>query len=291
MKNIFEPQKRLAAINDISGLGKCSLTVALPVVSATGVECACLPTALLSTHTGEFSGFTRLDLSGELLPIAEHWRSVGVRFDAVYSGYLASPEQALLVERVIDTIADGDTLVIVDPAMADNGEYYSGFDSRMCAAFASLCGRASVITPNVTEAALLAGLPLHPAPHGREYIDGLMTALSALCQGVIAITGVRPAEGAIGYVVRDRAGNRLEAMGQAYDGTFYGTGDIFASSFAALLTRGASVSDALSAAASLVEDSVHRTLLRDTPRRFGVDFESALPAYLANVSRIFSRDI
>ena len=128
----------VAAIHDLSGLGKCSLTVALPVISATGVECACIPTAVLSTHTGEFTGWTFRDLSDDMLPIARHWQREGVRIDGIYSGYLASPEQAELLAQTIDCIAAPDTLVIVDPVMADNGIYYSQIDDRMCAAFRRL---------------------------------------------------------------------------------------------------------------------------------------------------------
>ena len=165
MDNTLPPLKRIAAIHDLSGLGKCSLTVALPVISATGVECACIPTAVLSTHTGEFTGWTFRDLSDDMLSIAHHWQRIGVRIDGVYSGYLASPEQAQLLAQTLDCIAAPDTLVVIDPVMADNGSYYSKIDDRMCAAFRRLLSRADVITPNVTEAALLAGLPYEPGTH------------------------------------------------------------------------------------------------------------------------------
>lgn len=280
--------KRIAAVNDISGLGKCSLTVALPVISASGVECSCIPTALLSTHTGEFTGWTKRDLSGDMLPIARHWHSVGASFDGVYSGYLASPEQALELERVIDTIADRRTLIIVDPAMADNGEYYSGFDERMCAAFRRLCLRADVITPNITEAALLSGLPYRPGPHSDEYIDALMEGLGYICGGIIAMTGVHMSDGQIGVVAMDtRTGDSCVCTRPAAPGVFYGTGDIFASALAALLVRGAGMRDAAETAISLVYESIQRTVRRGTPRRFGVDFEGALGKYIRRVDEIF----
>ena len=286
----MEKLKRIAAVNDVSGFGKCSLTVALPVVSATGVECACIPTALLSTHTGEFTGWTRRDLTDQMLPIARHWASLGIEFDGIYSGYLASPEQELVLEEVIGTIAGADTLVICDPAMADNGKYYAGFDDEMTAAFRRLCARADVVTPNVTEASLISGVEYMPAPHTRDYIERLFDGLEKHAGRYVAITGVHPADGVIGTVVRDRVtGEEKSAMSKALPGMFYGTGDIFASAFAALLVRGASIGDALDAASALVSESIERTYVRGTPRPYGVDFEGALPDYMRRVENIFAR--
>ena len=200
MENI-ERVKRIAAIHDISGFGKCSLTVALPVVSATGVECSCIPTALLSTHTGEFTGWTRRDLTDQMLPIARHWHQLGIRFDGVYSGYLASPAQERVLEEVYGLIAGEGTLIVCDPAMADNGSYYTGFGHDMRDTFRRLCARADVITPNITEAALLAGEEYRPAPHSREYLERIFEGLAALGPRVIAVTGVDDGAGRIGTVV------------------------------------------------------------------------------------------
>ena len=288
MEAKLEKLKRIAAVNDVSGFGKCSLTVALPVVSATGVECACIPTAILSTHTGEFTGWTFHDLTDQMLPIARHWALLDLDFDGIYSGYLASPEQALLVEEIIGTIANEHTLVICDPAMADNGRYYSGLGEGMTEAFRRLCARADVITPNVTEAALLSGVEHSPAPHSHDYIERLFDGLERHAGRYVAITGVHPAEGLIGTVVRDRdTGEERSAMSEALPGMFYGTGDIFASAMAALLVRGAGIGDALDAASALVQESIARTYLRGTPRPYGVDFEGALPNYMRRVEGIF----
>ncbi len=289
MNTTFPKLKRIAAINDVSGFGKCSLTVALPVISATGVECACIPTALLSTHTGEFTGWTRRDLTDQMLPIARHWASLGIEFDGIYSGYLASPEQALIVEEIIGTIAGENTLVICDPAMADNGEYYAGFDGGMAEAFRRLCARADIITPNVTEAALLSGVEYERAPHSKEYIDRLFDGLERHAGRYVAITGVHPSDGVIGTVVRDRVtGESRSAMSRAYPGMFYGTGDIFTSALSAMLVRGAGVGDALDAASALVRESIERTYERGTPRPYGVDFEGTLPEYVRRVEEIFA---
>ena len=172
--------------------------------------------------------------------------------------------------------------------MADNGSYYSKIDDRMCAAFRRLLARADVITPNVTEAALLAGLPYEPGTHSDAYLAQLFQALGALGAGIVTVTGVRPQPDVIGNVACDcRTGEMHVSMRPAHPGVFYGTGDVFASALAALLVRGAPLSAALETATALTDESICRSLWRDTPRRFGVDFEGALPAYIRRVEKIF----
>ena len=196
--------------------------------------------------------------------------------------------QAELLAQTIDCIAAPDTLVIVDPVMADNGIYYSQIDDRMCAAFRRLLSRADVITPNITEAALLAGLPYEPGTHSDAYLAQLFRALGALGAGVVTVTGVRPQPDVIGNVACDcRTGEMYASMRPAHPGLFYGTGDVFASALSGLLVRGAPLSDALETATALTDESICRSLWRDTPRHFGVDFEGALPAYIRRVEKIF----
>ena len=282
--------KRIAAVHDLSGLGKCSLTVALPVISAAGVECSCIPTALLSTHTGEFTGWTLRDLTDEMLPIARHWNSLGVQFDGVYTGYLADPAQAHTLEQVIDLISGPESLLIVDPVMADNGSYYSNMGEEMCAAFRHLIRRADVITPNITEAALLTGTDYTPDGHDDDYLCGMFESLAAMGPRMITITGIR-SNGMIGNVAfQAETGESFRALRPLHEGLFYGTGDIFASSLAALLVRGASLQAALETSTALTDDSIARSLRHDTPRRFGVDFEGALPAYLRRVRNLFPEE-
>lgn len=279
--------KRIAAVHDLSGLGKCSLTVALPVISATGVECACIPTALLSTHTGEFTGWTLRDLSDEMIPIARHWKSTGAQFDGVYTGYLANPAQAHTLEQVIDLISGPQSLLVVDPVMADNGSYYSNMGEDMCAAFRHLIRRADVITPNITEAALLTGTDYTPDGHDENYLRRMFEMLAAMGPRMITITGIRSGD-MIGNAAYDaQTGETFRALRPMHEGLFYGTGDIFASSLAALLVRGATLSSALETATALTDDSISRSLRHDVPRRFGVDFEGALPAYIDRVRNLF----
>ena len=280
--------KRMAAIHDLSGLGKCSLTVALPIVSASGVECCCIPTALLSTHTGGFTGWTFTDLSDDIVPIAEHWNSLNVKFDAIYSGYLASEAQGALLEKAIDLLRDEDTLVIVDPAMADNGKYYPNLGERMAKCFAKLIRKADIITPNITEACFITGTEYAPAPYTEDFVNGLLDKLSAMGPNTVAITGVSFEDGKVGVVARDRAKDKTcRVMTEARDGVFHGSGDVFGSALAALLTRGAALEDALRIAADFVYDSILRTEKRGTPRHYGLDFESALPEYIKSVDTLF----
>ena len=146
-------QKRVAAIHDISCLGRCSLTVALPIISAAGVETAVIPTAVLSTHTGGFKDYTVRDLSSDIVPTARHWKSEGITVDAVYTGYLCSKEQIYLVMEAARLISGSNTLLITDPVMADNGKLYKGFDGDYADYMLKLCSAADIITPNITEAA------------------------------------------------------------------------------------------------------------------------------------------
>ena len=279
--------KRIISIQDLSCIGKCSQGVALPVLSAMGIECAVLPTALLSAHTA-FDGFVTRDLTDCIRPILAHWKTLGLRFDAIYTGYLASQAQIDLVEEIFDDFGRPGNLFFVDPVMADNGSYYSKLGDDMCLAFRRLCRRADVITPNVTEAALLTGLEYREGIHSMDYVNSLLEELGKLCGGVVSITGVKPDEQSVGVATLNvKTGEHCMITKPVRPGIFYGTGDIFASAFAALLVRGAQLEPATRAALDLVGDSINQTVLRGSPRRFGVDFETALPNYVNRVSELF----
>ena len=288
MENI-ERVKRIAAIHDISGFGKCSLTVALPVVSATGVECSCIPTALLSTHTGEFTGWTRRDLTDQMLPIARHWHQLGIRFDGVYSGYLASPAQERVLEEVYGLIAGEGTLIVCDPGHGRQRQLLRRLRPRHARHLPpALRARARHHAQHHRgRAARGRGIPPRPAQPG---VPGahLRGPAAALGPRVIAVTGVHDGAGRIGTVVLEReTGRRYAAMREELGGVFYGTGDIFASAFAALLTRGACVAKSLELASALVAESIGYTYRQGTPRRDGVAFELALPNYVRRVSEAF----
>lgn len=273
--------KRIVSIQDISCLCRCSLTAALPVISAMGVECAVLPTAVLSTHTA-FPGFTCRDLTDQLAPVADHWAAQGIRFDAIYTGYLASAAQAEAVCQFFDRFKTPDTLLFVDPAMADNGRPYAGFDADFPRAMARVCARADVIVPNLTEACLLTGTAYRTA-YGEDDLRGLLQALAALGPRYAAITGVRLAPGQLGVLAYDRAEDRFFAhAGEHIPASFHGTGDVFASACVGGLMNGLDLAAALALAADFTVECIRRTE-RTPDNWYGVEFERALPYLVRRV--------
>ena len=268
--------KRIITVQDISCVGKCSLTVALPVISAMGVEACVLPTAVLSTHTA-FKGFTFRDLTSDINAITAHWKQEKLHFDAIYTGYLGSLEQIDLMHKLIDDFGSGDTRVIVDPCMADNGALYSGFTQEFAKAMAGLCSKADVIVPNLTEASFLLGLPYVAKGYDKNYIEDLVKKLSALGARRVVLKGVSFDDKKLGIVCYDSESEKItwyfhEKMQQS----FHGTGDIFASVLTGALVRGLKLEEACRLAADFVVESIRATLSHKDYNWYGVDFESAL---------------
>lgn len=267
--------KRIVSIQDISDIGKCSLTAALPVISAMGVECAVLPTAVLSAHS-QFEGFTFRDLTAEMTATAEHWKRLGLRFDAVYTGYLGSPRQVDVVRRFFDDFGKG-ARIIVDPAMADFGRLYSGFDADFPREMARLCQGADIILPNITEACLLLGVE-YREEYDREYIRSLLRGLAQLGASVCAITGVSFEEDKLGVVSYDSAsGEYFSYFRERCPGVFHGTGDLFASTVAGAVLNGWSIPDALALAADYTLECIKYTIADENANWYGVNFEQAIP--------------
>ncbi len=273
----MERQKRIAAIHDISGFGKCALTVALPVISAAGIEVSVIPTAILSTHTGGLTGYTHLDLTDEMPKIANHWESLNLTFDAVYSGYLGSESQIDIVSRFIDTFKGQNTVAIVDPAMADNGRMYALLDMQFAKSMKRLCKKADIIVPNMTEAAFLLDHEYFHGPYTKEYIENILHELSAMGPEKVVLTGVHFEDDTIGAASFDRQGNAIHYyFRNRVEGMFHGTGDVFASALTAALLRGKSLQDATQIAVDFTVDSIERTAKGGTDHRYGVDFERGL---------------
>ena len=276
------PTPRVAAIHDLSGFGRCSLTVALPVLSAMGIQCCPLPTAFLSTHTGGFEGFTFLDMTEEMPRVARHWESLGLRFDAVYSGFLAGRRQIGIVADFIRTFRTPETRVIVDPVMGDDGSIYQTYTPELCAGMAELTELADVITPNLTEAALLLDWDYASLfrPDGRQDPARLRQAVEELSRKgtrSVVLTGVSEAPGRTGALCYDAPTGSLETIQTDFVAhPLLGTGDIFASVLTGGLVRGKSLPAAARQAAEFIRACAERTVAEDLPLREGVDFEPLL---------------
>ncbi len=262
---------RVLAINDISCVGRCSLTVSLPVISACGVTCDVLPTALLSTHTGGFENYTFLDLSTEMQKIVAHWKSLGIQFDFIYSGYLGDIGQIETVLMLKNTfLADGGKF-IVDPVMGDSGRLYAGFDKAYVEKMKTLCKAADYILPNVTEACLLADFPY--CYQGADMGEQLISKLKTLCPHPIA-TGI-PCEDKISVYYTN--GNDIEYYThENVEGFFHGAGDVFASAFVGAIAKGKNNADAIRLAADFTTAAIRRSAIEVKDARYGLNFEAEI---------------
>ena len=277
-------QKRVAAIHDISCFGKCSLTVALPVISAMGVEVSAIPTAVLSTHTGGFTGYTFRDLTEDIQPIVRHWQTLNLHFDAFYTGYLGSFEQIDLVRESFHALKSEDTLLAVDPVMADNGKLYAHFPKDFPAGMRKLCAEADLIVPNLTEAALLLNEPYVEGPYERGYIEGLLKRLSAIGPRRVVLTGVWFDDDRLGAASYDRdTGETAVSLAPRIEGYYHGTGDVFASVLVGALLNGCNLPQAVELAVDFTAASIRRTHDAGTDIRFGVNFEAGLSTLAQDV--------
>ncbi|MFQ8799272.1 MAG: pyridoxamine kinase [Dysosmobacter sp.] len=265
---------RIAAIHDLSCFGRCSLTIALPVLSAMGCQCCPLPTALLSAHTG-FPGNTFLDLTVEMGRIADHWAAMDLQFDAIYSGFLGSADQVDTVARFFDTFKKSDTAVIVDPVMGDHGTAYRTCTPELCRGMRVLAENSDVITPNLTEAALLLDRPYEEIRQANAY--EVVRRLSLGGRRSVVLTGYSSEPGQTGTLCFDRDSGESKAVQTPREPQdFSGTGDLFASVLAGGVAKGVPLFQAAQAAADFVRDCIARTLAEGLTEQDGVDFEPLL---------------
>lgn len=269
--------KRLLTVQDVSCVGQCSLTVALPILSAAGHETAILPSAVLSTHTGGFKGYTFRDLTDDIPKIAAHWQSEGIGFDAIYTGYLGSARQIEYVKQIASTLLREGGVTFVDPAMADNGVLYTGFDDAFVAEMRKLVFSADIILPNITEACLLTG-----ATYRETYDEAYIADLSArLLDGgakTVVLTGVSYKNDTTGIVVADVSGSSYYEHRRLPQGS-HGTGDVYASAFVGAYMRGKSALEAAGIAGEYTLRCIEYTA-GDENHRYGVKFEPVLPYYI-----------
>lgn len=265
--------KRVLTIQDISCVGQCSLTVALPIISACGVETAVLPSAVLSTHTAGFSGFTFRDLTDDMPQIKEHWEKENIKFDAIYTGYLGSTKQIDYVADIFDSTGKDSCKIIVDPAMADGGKLYPAFDDEYVNAMKVLCGKADYVVPNITEACFLTDCE-YKTEYDRKYIDTLLEKLCALGAKNVILTGVSYEKDKLGVVVFEN-GIYSYYQHEFLPNSCHGTGDIYASAFVGALTRGKSAFDAAKIAADYTVECIKATA-DDKSHWYGAKFEPVL---------------
>ena len=236
---------RVAAIHDMSGFGRCSLTVAIPVLSAMGLQCCPLPTAFLSTHTGGFEGFSFLDMTDEMPRAAEHWKTLDLGFQCIYSGFLGSERQIQIVSDFIRDFREEDTVVVVDPVMGDHGTVYQTYTPAMCEGMVHLAEQADVIVPNLTEAALLLGVPYGELPTGENGCREIVERLSLDGRRSVVLTGAYAAPELTGAMCFDaKTGRTKSVQVRRIPREFYGTGDVFASVLAGALVKGETLPDA-----------------------------------------------
>ena len=271
-------QKHILAVNDISCMGRCSLTLALPVISAAGIITSVIPTAVLSTHTTGFTGYNYRDLSSDILPIAGHWQTLsGFSFDAIYTGYLGSQEQIDIVAELIRRFKKDKTLILIDPVMADHGRLYAGFSADFPSRMAELCTEANVITPNITEALLMLDKPYKEGPYSREFIQDILYTISKGRK--VVLTGVYFSEEEYGAAVYDGKSTHF-SLGKRIPGDYNGTGDLFASLLTAALVKGISLNKATDIAVDYTLKSIERTYKAGTDVKYGVNFEEGLSGLL-----------
>ncbi len=278
--------KIVLTIQDVSCFGQCSLTVALPILSAMGIETAILPSAVLSTHTGGFTGYTFRDLTDDLPAIQAHWAKENVSFDVFYTGYVGSKKQLSYIKNLVSDRRKPNAIFIVDPVMADGGKFYHGFDEDFAREMAAFMKGADVILPNLSEAAFLLGRPYKEKGYDKAYIESLVRDLSDISGGNVLLTGVSFDPLLLGVATYDR---KKDAVSYCFDerieGNFHGTGDVFASTFTGAITCGLSLEKAAALAVSFTVRAIKETLPDRKKHWYGVRFEKALPYLVSEIDK------
>ncbi len=272
---------KILTIQDVSCFGQCSLTVALPIISACGIECAVLPSSVLSTHTYGFKGYTFRDLTDDMPAIKDHFVKEGIKFDAIYTGYLGSAKQIDYVAEFFTQTAAEHCIKIVDPAMADNGNLYPGFDADFVKAMKGLCGKADYILPNLTEACFLTETE-YKLQYDQVYIEDIIHKLVDLGAKNVIFTGISYREGMTGIVVFEN-GQYSYYEHEFLSGSCHGTGDIYASAFTGAFMRGKTTFESARIAAIYTVECIRATA-GDPNHWYGAKFESVLGKLISMVN-------
>ncbi|MEG1528642.1 MAG: pyridoxamine kinase [Clostridia bacterium] len=276
--------KKILTIQDISCIGQCSLTVALPIISACGVECCIMPTAVLSTHTYKFNNYTFLDLTNEMSKIAKHWQEQNFSFDSIYTGYIGSVEQIGIIDKMFADFGK-DAKIVIDPVMADGGVLYTGFTPAFVKEMAKLIKKADIIVPNLTEASFLLDIPYVEKGYDRRYIENLCRSFTKLTNADVVLTGVSFEEDKLGVCVYNHAKDCVYYYFQnKIDIAMHGTGDVYASCLVGSLMRGKSLNESASIAVDYTVECIKQTI-PDKSHWYGVEFEKAMPYLVERLNK------
>ncbi len=268
--------RKVVTIQDISCFGKCSLTTALPVISAMGIETAVIPTAVLSTHTGGFKNYTFRDLTDDIPAIAAHWKSLDLSFNAIYTGYLGSKEQVRLVSDFFDSFGTEDNFIVVDPVMGDAGKFYAGFNNDFVREMMKLCAKADYIIPNMTEASLLLGIPFTD-DYDENYAKDVLRQLAGTGCPTPVLTGVHYDHDMQGAMAYDSKGDKFySSFRNNIDHYIHGTGDIFSSAFTGAVALGKDLQSSLDISVNFTVDCIEATLPCLEEMWYGTCFELCL---------------
>ncbi len=285
--NRLDQHKRVAAIHDISCAGRCSLTAALPLLSAAGIETNVIPTAVLSTHTGGFCSYTYRDLTADMLPIAQHWNRLEIKFDALYTGYIGTLEQLAILNEIVALLKNDRTMLFVDPVMADNGALYKCIRPEYIEGMREFCKKADIITPNMTEAMFLLGMEYAEGPYPEKLIHEILQRLAEFGNDYVILTGVsydNDRLGAVAYhCVKDKY---TYAFSRVVNGTFHGSGDVFASVLLGALLNGKTVEQAMKIAVDFTVLCITSTKKEGADLRYGLNFERNIPHLLKDLGLI-----
>lgn len=272
--------KRIVTIQDISCVGKCSLTVALPIISAMGIETAVIPTVVLSTHTA-FKNFTYRDLTGDLPKIAKHWKQEKFNFDGIYTGYLGSIEQIDILKEFFKQFKTPDNFIFIDPVMADNGKLYAGFDANFVKEMKKLCKMADIIVPNLTEASYMLEKE-YKEIYSEQEIKDILIELSNLGPKYVVLTGVSFKDNKLGVMSYNKETNEFFTyFKEKIPAKYHGTGDIFASTLVGAITNNNTLEEGLKIAVDYVWETINDTYKTNKKDAYGVNFETKIP-YLIN---------
>lgn len=272
--------KRIVTIQDISCVGKCSLTVALPIISAMEIETAVIPTAVLSTHTA-FKNFTYRDLTGDLPKIAKHWKQEKFNFDGIYTGYLGSIEQIDILKEFFKQFKTPDNFIFIDPVMADNGKLYAGFDANFVKEMKKLCKMADIIVPNLTEASYILEKE-YKEIYSEQEIKDILIELSNLGPKYVVLTGVSFKDNKLGVMSYNKETNEFFTyFKEKIPAKYHGTGDIFASTLVGAITNNNTLEEGLKIAVDYVWETINDTYKTNKKDAYGVNFETKIP-YLIN---------